>query len=152
MDEPLLNLDTLIVRQSIAIDGARYALFNPDELSVMDSHRFSIWGRRIETLSMVDDVAVGIELDELYDQVASAALVDVPAAVFEKLTGSQKIAIVDVFTGLLLRRKLGVAGAMATAMGNRSTGASPFPDFSASTADRPAGGFMKRLLRWFART
>ncbi len=93
---------------------------------------------------------------ELVGKAARAALVDVPAEVFERLTGAHKQAIVDVFTGLLLRNKLGVVGAMATAMGmlpeSLRTGETLFPGFSASTVAPGDGGWKKRLARWFART
>ncbi|SCW61821.1 hypothetical protein SAMN02927924_01700 [Sphingobium faniae] len=154
MTETLLDLDTLIVRPAIAIDGSRYEILSPDELSVLDSHRFGVWGRRIEALSQGDNADDADELEELYEKVSRAVLVDVPEAVFARLTGSQRIAIVDVFTGLLLRSKLGVAGAMATAMGTATeglwTGGGSFPGSNASTADRRAGGFWKRLRGWFA--
>jgi hypothetical protein len=155
VDQPLLNLDTLIVRPSIAIDGALYELFSPDELSVLASQRFSIWGQRIERLvqSGSDDAETLGDLDNLYATVARAAIVDVPADVFAKLSGAHHMAIVDVFTGLLLRNKLGVGGAMATAMGlemaSQSTGAWSSPGSSASSGAIPDGGWIKRLGRWF---
>lgn len=154
MSEPLLNLDTLIVRPSIQIDGERFELFSADELSVTSSHRFSVWGRRIEQLeqSDSDDEATLSELDALYAQVARAAIVAVPDDVFIKLSGTNQIAIVDVFTGLLLRNRLGVAGAMATAMETMTpglwTGERLSPDFNASSAAIRAGGWKQRLARW----
>ncbi|WP_034157926.1 hypothetical protein [Sphingomonas sp. ERG5] len=149
-DAPLLNLDTLIVRPTIDIDGRRFEIFSADELSVLDSHRFGIWGRRIEKLAASDDDADSVEYGALIDRVARAVIVDVPDDVFGKLSGAQQMAIVDVFTGLLLRNKLGVAGAMATAMGALRTGETLFPGFSASTAAQDNGGWLKRLPRWFA--
>jgi len=149
--EPLLSLDTLIVRQSIKIDAARYEILSADELSVFDAHRFSIWGRRIEALAKSDDTNDSAELGELYDQIVLNVVVGLPADVFTKLHGHQKIAISDVFTGLLLGRALGVAGAMAKASG-LPTGATFSPGSSASTAVRRIGGFIRRLAPWSART
>lgn len=155
MTEPLLNLDTLIVRPVVVIDGARYEILNADELSVLDSHRMGVWGRRIDALSASDDAGDAAELAKLYDQLARAVLVGVPDDVFAKLSGAQQIAVADVFSGLLMRNKLGVAGAMATAMGTGQgladllTGASGLPGSSASTAGRRNGGWRKRLARWF---
>lgn len=146
--EPLLNLDTLITRPFIMIDGRRYELLSPDELSVLTSHRLGVRGRRIEVLSQSDDDVDGAELDEAITEVAAEVLVNVPEDVFDKLTGAHRMAIADVFTGLLLRNRLGVAGAMATAMGENPTGAKRYPDFSDFSEDRPRGGWWKRLLRW----
>ena len=39
---PLLDLDTLTTRNFIAIDGQRYFIRSPDELSVIESHRLSV--------------------------------------------------------------------------------------------------------------
>lgn len=151
-DRPLLDLDTLIVRPAITIDGARFELFSADELSVLTSHRLGIRGRRIEELAQSSDPADGQELDELITIVARDVLADVPDDVFVKLSGSHRMAIVDVFTGLLLRKKLGVAGAMATAMGDPRIGEMLFPGFNVSSVGRRDGGWLKRLLRWFGRT
>jgi hypothetical protein len=150
-DEPLLNLNTLVKRETIEIDGTRYELFSADELSVLTTHRFTIWGRRIEQLRDSTDPLDGVEYDDLIDQIASAAVVDLPAAVLEQLGGADKLAIVDVFTGLLLRKRLVAVGAMARAAGLPSTGEKPSPDSSDTTADRPDGGWLKRLGRWFGR-
>jgi hypothetical protein len=151
-EEPLLDLDTLIVRNTVKIDGEHFPIFSPDELSVMQSHQFDVWGRRIDQLRISEDPEDGAELGALVDQAARAAFVDVPAAVFEKLHGNQKIAIVNVFTGLLLRRALGVAGAMTAAAGIGRTGETSSPGSSASTAASRAGGFMRRLRDWFGRS
>jgi hypothetical protein len=154
MDGPLLNLDTLIVRPFVEIDGRRYDILSPDEISVMDSHRFGIWGRRIQTLAESDDVNAAEELDGLYAKVARAVLIDVPEELFAKLTGAHMIAVADVFTGLLLHTRLGVAGAMAKAMGipDQPIGESSSPASSASMVEPQNGGLWTRLLRWFART
>src|SRR3546814_5044666 len=69
-DEPLLNLDTLFRRSTIAVDGVAYELFSPDELSVMASHQFGVWGRRIEALGKSDNAANGVELGALMDKAA----------------------------------------------------------------------------------
>ncbi|WEK00594.1 MAG: hypothetical protein P0Y59_02565 [Candidatus Sphingomonas phytovorans] len=151
-DAPLLDLATLIVRQAIDIDGRRFEILSADELSVLDSHRFGIWGRQIERLAASDDADDSAEYAELIQRVARAAIVDVPDEVFARLTGTHQMAIVDVFTGLLLRNRLGVAGAMARAMGGLPTGETLFPGFSASTAAQDNGGWLKRLRHWFART
>lgn len=148
----LLDLNTMIMRPVISIDGTRFELLSPDELSVLASHRLGVRGRRIEQLSQSDDDQDGEELDKLITEVVEEVLCDVPEEVFAKLTGTHRMAIADVFTGLLLRNKLGVAEAMATAMGRNRIGAKLYPDFSDFSEDRPRGGWWKRPLRWFGLT
>ncbi len=162
--EPVLNLDTLIARPRVAIDGALYEILSPEEISVIDSHRFSLAGARIDALASVPGEEAENELAAIIDEVARKVLVGVPGEVFAKLTGAHKWAVVDVFTGLLLGNRLGVAGAMQKAMGpelaaltqmaaqagavSASTGASASPGFSGSTAGTRRGGWWKRLLAW----
>lgn len=150
-NEPLLNLNTLIVRPTIAIDGQRFEIMSPDELSILDGQRFGIWGRRINALAESDDdTADQEELEQLVDKVARKVAVGVPDDVFAKLSGANKQSIADVFTGLLLRNRLGVAGAIAKAAGvPLSTGEKSFPSSSGSMAGSRNGGWLKRLLRWF---
>ncbi|PTR11759.1 MULTISPECIES: hypothetical protein [unclassified Novosphingobium] len=151
-NEPLLNLNTLIVRPIIAIDGQRFEIMSPDELSILDGQRFGIWGRRINALAESDDdTADQEELEQLVDKVARKVAVGVPDDVFAKLSGANKQSIADVFTGLLLRNRLGVAGAIAKAAGvPLSTGAKSSPSSSGSMVASHNGGWLKRLLRWFA--
>ncbi|WP_225205388.1 hypothetical protein [Novosphingobium huizhouense] len=155
---PLLNLDTLIIRPVIAIDDQRYEILSPDELSIIDGHRFGVWGRRINAIAESDvaSEAEEAELEELVDRIAKRVAVGVPAEVFARLSGAAKQAIVDVFTGLLLGKRLGLAGAIAKAVGTNGaigdqlTGESSSPGSSGSTAAVPNGGWLKRLARWFA--
>lgn len=149
---PLLDLDTLIKRPSILIDGTRHELVSPDELSVLVSHRMGVNGRRIEELSKGEEESDGAELDQLITTVAKDILIDVPDDVFARLSGAHKWAVVDVFTGLLLRNKLGVAGAMATVMGLPQIGERLSPASSGSSAVTPAGGSKGLLRRLFGRT
>lgn len=150
--KPLLDLTTLIVRPTIMVDGQTFELLSADELSVIAQHRMSIRGRRIEELSKSESEGDSAELSSLIDLVAREIIVGIPDEVFAKLTGAHRWGVVDVFTGLLVRSKLGVAGAMATAMGDLPTGARSFPGSSASTAGRRVGGLWTRLRGWFART
>lgn len=151
----LLDLDTITDRPVIAIDGETYAIRSPGELSVVESHRFGRWGKRIEELADQDGDAAEAELDALVAKVCKAILVDVPDEVFGKLPGAQRWAIIDLFTALRLRETLKVAGAMTAARGpipdslGSLTGASSFPGLSGSTAAPPRTGFTARLRRWF---
>ncbi len=154
----LLDIETLLTRPVIAIDGETYQIRSPGELSVVESLRFGRWGKRIDALQTEDGEEGDDELDKLVATVARAILVDVPDAVFEKLAGTQRWAIIDVFTGLLLREKLKVAGAMTTATGpmpagfGNLTGASSYLGSSGSTVAAPPNGFTARLRRLFGRS
>jgi hypothetical protein len=150
--EPVLRIDTLIKRPFIEIDGVKYEILSPDEIGVIDSHRFSGWGRRIELLAQQIGEDAEKELKSLVDQVARKVLVGVPDETIDKLSGAHKMAVAEVFTVLLLRSRLGVAGAIAKAVASPSTGATWSPGSSASTAGTPGGGWRKRLARWFALT
>lgn len=150
----LLDLDTLIARPFITIDGEAADILNPEELSIIESHRFGVWGRRIEQLTGETGKEAEEELEELVSTVARKICVGATDEQFAKLPGSQRWAIVDLFTGLLLREKLKVAGAMKTAMGPvpdglaALTGVSSSRGFSGSTAERRRTGWRRFLPAW----
>jgi hypothetical protein len=145
--EPLLNLDTLIVRPTIKVDGISYELLAADELSILDSQRLTNWGKEIEALASADDDAGAEKLRELVSRLSRKVLVNMPDDVFATLTEAHRVAIAQVFTGLLLARKIAVAGALASRMLSPSTGAKSYPASSASMGGRPAGGSPKRRAR-----
>lgn len=164
---PLLDLDTLITRPTIAIthDGTRHVLeiLSPDELSIIDSHRFGLWGRRITQLADEDSDEAEAELTALINKVARRVAVGVPDEIYAVLSGAHKQAISDVFTGLLLRKRIGVAGAIARAAGvpmemqeglgiSQQIGAKPSPASSGSLDKARSGGWLKRLLPWSGRS
>jgi hypothetical protein len=158
-DGPLLDLTTLIVRPTIIIDGKIFEILSPDEVSIIDSHRFGLWGRRIQALADIEGEDAEKELTELVSKVARKVTVGVPDEVFAKLPGAHRQAISDVFTGLLLRNRLGVAGAIAKAAGlakeateSLPTGERPYPVSSVSSAESRSGGWLKPLRRWFGRS
>jgi hypothetical protein len=88
MADPLLDLDTLIVRPTIEIDGTRYEILSIDELSVLDSRRFSLWSRKLHALQVGEEESV--ELDELIDTMARKVMVGAPDDIIGKLSGVQK--------------------------------------------------------------
>lgn len=161
--EPLLDLSTLITRPTIRIDGTLFEILSPDEVSIIDSHRFGLWGRRIQQLADVEGDEAEAELAALIDKVARRVAVGVTDAVYDQLAGAHKQAISDVFTGLLLRNRLGVAGAIAKAAGVATemqailppalpTGAKPSPASSGSSVANRSGGWGKRLRFLFGRS
>lgn len=146
----LLDLDTLIERPFITIDGERAELLNPDELSVIESHRFGVWGKRIEALAAETGGETEAELEELVASVARKICVGASDEQFAKLSGSQQWSIIDLFTGLLLRSKLKVAGAMTAATGELPAwiGARSSPASSGSTAASRRTGWKRFLPGW----
>lgn len=156
-DEPLLTLDTFISRPTIKIDGKRYDILSPSELSIIESHRFAVAGRKIDALSRQSGKKAEDALDAVIADVARRVTAGVPDEVFGRLTGSARWAIVDVFTALLLGNRLGIAGAMTEAMlgvttamaqAASPTGASASPgsnDTTAATSGSGFGSFLRRL-------
>lgn len=146
----LLDLDTLVERPFITIDGETVEILNPEELSVIESHRFGVWGRRIEALTAETGEETEKELEQLVSVVARKICVGASDAQFGKLPGAQRWAIIDLFTGLLLRSKLKVAGAMTAAAGEAPgwIGALSSPVSSGSTADGRRTGWRRFLPAW----
>lgn len=137
--EPLLNLSTLVEdRPVIRINGTAYHLKSPEELSLLDSQRFTAWGKELERLGQDDSQITALEA--LVGVVAWAALVDVPRDVFEALSSSQRMSIIEVFTALRMRSRLRVAGALAQQVVSQPTGASLSPGSSSSSAATSTDG------------
>lgn len=141
---PILDLDTLIDRPTIRVDGNLYELWSPEELSVLDSQYFTRQGREIEELAKADDTEA---LAALIGKVCRRCFVEIPDDVFAKLSPPQRTAIVEAFSGLLLRRRLSVAGAIAAAVvegqarpTTPSIGETRSQGSSASLAEIPTGG------------
>lgn len=146
----LLDLDTLIERPFITIDGEKVDILNPEELSVIESHRFGVWGRRIEALSGETGEDAENELSALVATVARKICVGASDEQFAKLPGSQRWAIIDLFTALRLRSTLKVAGAMKAATGQLPEwiGANSSPGSSGFTADSRKTGWRRFLPGW----
>lgn len=139
--QPLLDLSTLIEgRPSIRIDGATYHLKSSEELSLLESQQFTSWGKELERLAASVDEAAEQALNELVNKVAWAALADVPRPVFDKLSGSQRMSVIEVFTALLLGRRLRLAGALIEQVTPRRTGANSSHGSSSPSAATPADG------------
>lgn len=146
----LLDLDTLCERPFITIDGEPVDILNPEELGVIESHRFGVWGRRIEALAGETSEEAEVELEALVATVARKICVGASDEQFAKLPGSQRWAIIDLFTALRLRSTLKVAGAMTAATGEfqPSIGASSSHVSSGSTADGRRTGWRRFLPSW----
>lgn len=137
--EPLLNLSTLVEdRPVIRINGDIYHLKSSEELSLLDSQRFTAWGQELEELGKAAGQTDA--LTELVGVVAWAALADVPRDVFDGLSSTQQMAIVEVFTGLLLGRRLRLAAALVEQVVSRPTGENSSPGSNTSSAAMSTDG------------
>lgn len=137
---PILDLSTLIAdRPPLRIDGTIYHLRSPEELTLAESHQFSKWGKELEALGKEPDRLR--ELEDLLRVVSRAALGDVPGDVFGRLSPSQHLSIVELFTVLLLGRRARLAGAVVSA---RLTGENSSRASSGRMAVRPDGGSTAR--------
>lgn len=134
---PILDLSTLTEdRPPIRIDGVLYHLKAPDELTLLESHWFGARAAELTVLAEGDDMDA---LDQLVSTIARRAVADVPDKVLAKLSGSQLMAIVEVFTGLLMARRISQAGALAR-IATPPTGANSSRGSSTSMAAILAAG------------
>ena len=136
--QPILDLSTLIERPKIAIDGKLYDILSPDELSIADLQRVADMGKRVEELSGTD--ADGAGQDELIgavDELATLVMVGVPPELRQRLSVTNMLKVIEVFTGLLQAKAPTPAPAGAA---KTPTGENSFPASSASTEARPATG------------
>ncbi|KKK65964.1 hypothetical protein LCGC14_2968830, partial [marine sediment metagenome] len=84
---PLLDLKTLVERPTIAIDGELYEILSPDELSIVDCHRFAAWGNRIDALMAKKALTKSEkkELGKILGDLSDKIMAGVPEALRAKL-------------------------------------------------------------------
>jgi hypothetical protein len=143
MSDPILDLSTLIQRPTIRVDGKAYELRSPEELSVLEGQFLAQAGRRINEIAEAGDPDRALQ--PLLTDVVSRVVIGLPDTVLGALSEAHLISICEVFTGLLLRRRLVVAGAIAKrltagATTSPSTGAKSFQGSSASLEAAPSPG------------
>lgn len=162
-DEPLLDIETLIERPKIRIDGELYEILSPDEISAVDAQRFGAEGRRIDALSGKDSLSdkERKDLTKMLRDISDRVMVGVPEEIREKLSDQHRLQVAEAFILLPLKdrrtRLAAAAGAFeGAAAGNQQpdapTGANSQPDSSGSTAATPDGGSTKRRSRSSGRT
>ena len=138
MAKPILDLSTVITdRPPIRVDGVTYHLKSPDELTLMGSHQFAAWGEQLRELGEQGEEGIG-ELEQLLPKVVEAIAFDIPTDVLGKLSTANRMAIVEVFTGLLLSVRLRSVEANVRAA--LPTGASSSRVSSISSAAARSGG------------
>lgn len=151
---PLLDLSTLIERPLIKIDGERYEILHPDELSVVQSQQVAAWGRKIDELNAKNTLGVKdkTRLSATLGQLADLIMVGVPEEVRDKLSDQHRLRVAEVFTRLPLEDRLKAITAAGARAGIKPTGSKPQPGCSGSTDNPPSGGSGKRRSRSSART
>lgn len=98
---PLLDLTTLIQRETIRVDGVVYDLRNSSELTIFDLARLQRTADRVHQLDQIAEPTVD-ERDEYARLVEKAVrvILDAPEAVHTKLSTAQREAILWTFIGL----------------------------------------------------
>lgn len=141
---PILNLDTLAVRSSVAINGVKYGLRHTDELSVVQAHRLGRYAERYDELVEVTKTGQALseedaqELADALEAIAPIAL-DAPPDVLQALTDLQRFQVVQTFISLSpIRRR--PTRAIPAASAAPSTGEKPRRGSRASTAGRRRTG------------
>lgn len=114
----LLNLNTLIDREFILIDGERFELANQGELSVLDWQRVAKKGAQVQALmgrleDLTDDEAKNVA--DLLEGLCKIIL-RAPPEVHEKLMPAHKLLVVQAFNLLQRTQSAPPAGAEELAL------------------------------------
>ena len=140
MADPLLDISTVIERPAILVDGARYEILSPDEVSLVDYHRFMAWGKTINRLmgsDGLDDAQLGELMDAVY-KLTDRIMVGVPSEVRDRMNDEQRVSVAEVF--MRLKGKEALAEKAPAKKANRKTGVKSSPASSVSTGATPDGG------------
>ncbi len=140
-DGPLLDLNTLVERKHILIDGQPYEFMVPGAMSLLDYHRVT---RLSDTLKGIEDKKDDLSEEDV--QRGAKALdglcrlvLEAPSAVHDRLTDLQRTKILEVFRNL--PRPAAPAqeerAPAAAPDGKTSTGANKSRGSRGSTGPRP---------------
>lgn len=132
---PLLNLDTLISRFAITIDGARYELRRQEELPLIPHRRLDAQRDAFNAILTSDDPTAEqqAELSRLIGLICTAILI-APEHVLARLSDQQRMAVADVFFRLRPSPLKAGDTRQGTARPKTSTGASSPRSSRGSTA------------------
>lgn len=145
--EPILDLDTLVIRPVVQIDGVRHEMLSPAELTLRQSHQVAVWARKLEALQQADE-EIDAEASEIVAALVQLVMPDLPESIFNKLGDENRLAIAQSFTALLLRRRMAAAEANLAAMQSHpAAGAMSSPGSSGSSAVTRLLGWIKCLWR-----
>jgi len=126
MAAPILDLDKLVDRPTVVIDGKEYWLLTPDILPPLDSHHFHhMWQRTSELMEkadLTDDEKA--ELGALPNRMCRLVLPEAPDAVHEALTDRKRMVVIGVASRtFFVRSPLTPQAGHATEAASPSTGA-----------------------------
>lgn len=113
MADPMIELSTLIERPVIEIDGETHELTAPDELTIMQSARIAALGRKLDVLMKTENPQPQDQkaLEKVLEELTGLIMAPVPHEVRSRLAEAHQLAVIEVFTTLLLARKTKLAGA-----------------------------------------
>lgn len=145
MTRHLLSLDTLVKRETIAIDGIAYELRSRDELSLIDAQQFQFYGKQLDQIQRRGGKLTREQAEKgrlALDRMLSIAVIDLPDDVRSRLSDRQKAAIVEAFISLFPTEWLqaGRGKSKRGANGARRTSASRSAGSPGSTAAIPNAG------------
>lgn len=125
----LLDLNTLVDRPKITIDGEVHEIVSPEELSVLDHQRLARHGRRIDELMNASDLSheQEQELTHSLGAVSDVILRPIPREIRNKLTEGHILQVIEVFSRLPQIRRARIAAA--------TTGEKSSPGFNGSTEE-----------------
>lgn len=158
---PVLDMQTLVERPTIALNGEEYEILSPQELSVVDYHRFERMGRSIDRLHAKSKLTKKEEerLTGLVAELSDRIMVGVPDEVRASLKDSHRLAVIEAFTNLPLAQTMATLAPPAggnrkqrRASAKKSIGAKKPRASKSSTAGRRGGGSTKRPSASSART
>lgn len=139
MAQPVLDLDTLIERAPVRIDGKLYEMLNPAELSILDLHRFGAAG--VELASLKGAGAAGDWSDEQMRSISATLdrmvriILRAPDEVHAKLTDVHRFRVVNAFNGLTLNASPGAVVSEAQPAGDPTP--APAPDEAPAPSETP---------------
>jgi hypothetical protein len=103
MAEPILNLDTLVERPTIAINGEPYEMRTPGELSLLDFHWVGKQSAALEPLFAQSEPLTLDQIGEIGENLGKLCqfILLAPEEVLKKLHVAHQLQVIQVFTGLL---------------------------------------------------
>jgi hypothetical protein len=151
MAEPVLDLNTLVERRTIRIDGAPYELTNHSEVSILDYYRIGRQSERLDAMVNQPEAMAPEQVEELQRLLNELVrfVLRAPDDVHARLNDIQKLQIISVFTDLQ-RGAAAPAGATVEPPRTKAatlTGASSSPGSSGSTVARRSLGSRKSRSR-----
>jgi hypothetical protein len=101
MEPIILDMSTHLVRAIVRIDEVDYALRHPDELTLAEQNHLRQWGQEIERSVAPESDGENLSKGEhALIEAVSLLMPDLPPAVQERLTDTQRLAILRGFTQL----------------------------------------------------